>query len=66
MLRNKSSQKSINRAQTLIAIAIQLALFGGMVLSFAVFHTATIFIAAVVVAIAVVVWGALASPERWS
>ncbi|HZZ45269.1 MAG TPA: hypothetical protein VFE65_00120 [Pseudonocardia sp.] len=66
MLRNKStSQKTINPTQTLIAIAIQLALFGGLALS-AVFHTMVIFVVAAIVSTAVVVWGACASPERWS
>lgn len=65
MLRNKSSQKTVNPIQTLIAIGIQLALFGGLALS-AVFHTMGIFIVAAIASTAVVVWGALASPERWS
>lgn len=65
MLRNKSSQRTINPIQTLIAIGIQLTLFGGLALS-GIFHTMTIFIVAAIASAAVVVWGALASPERWS
>lgn len=65
MLRNKSSQKSINPVQTVIAIAVQLALFGGLVVS-GYLHTMTIFVVASIGSAAVVVWGACASPERWS